>query len=433
LTVPAVDLVIPGLPWHGSLAAVAEELATWAGAPATDRRPSTGVHVGGHHDGGFVLAQGDDWTAYVDQPGAMVTDGTLALGAVTAAQLAAARAFHLAIGQELRLPAISREPTHFSLRYGAPQSATDRPRGITAFTLVGAGAVGNALLWALAVGGARVAGKIEIVDPQSVDATNLNRHLLAGVAALGRPKAEVARDFIIPFARADALVERFTPSITPPHSLVCTVDNDEARYQAQATFPRALFHAATGGEHVSVGVLDFADGACLGCLFPRPSRSHAELIAGESGLDLGLVAKVLDEEGPVSDEMLVPIAERLKVGVDTLQHLVGRSLREVYARELCGRLSMSTQLGGPTATIAYVSGLAGTLLAAELAKDSDPALAPARLHNYVQLAATAADSAWVTFREKQDDCPLMCGSEALQAVVRTLRADAIQMTHPGDT
>jgi hypothetical protein len=94
---------------------------------------------------------------------------------------------------------------------------------------------------------------------------------------------------------------------------------------------------------------------------------------------------------------------------------------------------MSTPLGGPTATIAYVSGLAGTLLAAELAKDSDPALAPARLHNYVQLAATAADSAWVTFREKQDDCPLMCGSEALQAVVRTLRADAIQMTHPGDT
>lgn len=421
--IPTVELLISGLPWRGPLDEVVSQMAAWAGARATDRKTSSGVHVGGESAAGFVLAQGDAWTAFVDEPGRGVEDGQLALGAVTAAHLAAARAFHSAIAGELGLTTISRPPTRFSLRYGSTERKIDQSSRVGDFTLVGAGAVGDALLWALAVSGARVDGTATIIDPQLLDATNLNRHLLAGVGDVGRPKAEVARDFIAPFARARALIERFSAPSKAPHTLVSTVDNDEARYQVQATFPRSLLHAATGGERVSVGVLDFTHGACLGCLFPRPQRSQAELIASESGLDLKLVSEVLAEEGAVTAEMLAPIADTLGVAVDTLGHLVGRSLREVYARELCGRLPISAQPGAPAATIAYASGLAGALLAAELVKDPDPALASLRLHNYMQLAATAPESAWMTFREKEDDCPLMCGSAELQSLVRNLRAD----------
>ena len=108
---------------------------------------------------------------------------------------------------------------------------------------------------------------------------------------------------------------------------------------------------------------------------------------------------------------------RLGVEVEELRHLVGRSLREVYARELCGRLPTTRAVGVPAPTIAYASGLAGLLLAAEVVKTANAQLEAGLLRNYIQVSASAPESAWVTFREKQDDCPLMCASHALQAVV----------------
>src|SRR5439155_6049976 len=156
--------------------------------------------------------------------------------------------------------------------------------------------------------------------------------------------------------------------------IVSTVDNDETRYLIQGAFPRRVFHAATSGEHVAAAVLDFTDGACLGCLFPRPQISQARLIADETGIAVDRVERVLAENGSVTTEMLQPIGARLGVEVEGLAHLVGRSLREVYARELCGRLPTTRAVGVPAPTIAYASGLAGLLLAAEVVKTANAQL-----------------------------------------------------------
>jgi molybdopterin/thiamine biosynthesis adenylyltransferase len=424
LEVPQAELLLPGLPWLGTLDSVAGQLATWAGARTTGVTTSEGVHVGGTAQRGRVLAQGDSWTAKIDTPGAAgIGDSDLALGAVTAGHLAAARAFHIALARRLNLPAVSRDPLAFSLLYG-PVPSLLMPAAVGEFTLVGAGAVGNALLWALLVGGVRIDGEVVIFDPQQLDASNLNRHLLAGVPDVGRPKSEIVAEFADGVAATRARTERFVAPAAPPSVIVSTVDNNEARYEAQAAFPRVMLHGATGGENVAVAALDFTNGACLGCLFPRPQYSHAERIAEESGLDLSLVARVLADDAPVTYSMVEVIAPRLGVEPGDLAHLIGRNLREVYAKDLCGRLPTGLGAGAPVATIAYASGLAGVLLAAELLKISDPALAPARLSNYLQLSAVDTDAAWRTFREKQDDCPLMCGSPALQSAVRKVRGQS---------
>jgi len=424
LTVPAVDVLIPGLHWRGTLDQVVIALVEWAGGRVTRRQPSSGVHIGAASDEGFVLAQGDDWNAYVDDPDRRIGDGPLALGAVSAAHLAAARAFHLAIGSALGLRALSRAPIGVRLGFGSPVPPQPHAPAVKDFTLIGAGAVGDALLWALVLGGVSIAGTAHVIDPQTLDATNLNRHLLAGVNDIGRAKSEVARTFLSAAARAESVVGRFVPAPSPIDTLVSTVDNNEARYQAQASFPRTLYHAATQAEHVSVGVFDFRRGACLGCLFPRGSRTQAQLIAEETGLDPTEVATVLAADGVLSAPMLEPIARRLGVARSTLEPLIGRNLREVYARELCGRLPIGATPGAPVATIAYASGLAGALLAAELVRDADPRLAASRSQNYLQMAAASPAAAWISFREKEHDCPLMCGSPSLQAFVKQLHAGA---------
>src|SRR5207248_3075833 len=108
---------------------------------------------------------------------------------------------------------------------------------------------------------------------------------------------------------------------------------------------------------------------------PRAQRSQAELIAEETGLDLALVTRALRDDETVTLSMLGIIARRMSVQPESLEHLVGRTVREVYVRELCGRLPAGRAPGAPAATIAYASGIAGALLAAEVVKGFSPAYA----------------------------------------------------------
>jgi molybdopterin/thiamine biosynthesis adenylyltransferase len=420
IAAPSAPLVLPGLPWTAPLDETAATIAMWAGARVSTTSAAVGVHVGERASGAYVLASGDAWVARIDREGSSFSDNTATLGAVAASHLACARAFHIGLAMALGLPAVGRDPVELSLWRGeSPPALAATAIGDT--TLVGAGAVAHGMLWALALSDVRVAGALVIFDPQQLDATNINRHLLAGVGDVGRAKAELAAAFIRPHAPSVvARVERF---VRPPDVLdrvVTTVDNDATRYEIQGTFPRRLFHAATSAETVAVAVLDGVDGACLGCLFPPPHTSQAELIARETGLPLPLVESTLATNGPVTNEMLPAIASRLGVAASSLVSLLGRSLREVYARDLCGRLPVAPGTDTPAATIAYASGLAGTLLAAELVKHADPQLRSGVLRNYLQVSAPHPASAWAAFRQKQDDCPLMCGSDALQQVVRKL-------------
>jgi hypothetical protein len=109
------------------------------------------------------------------------------------------------------------------------------------------------------------------------------------------------------------------------------------------------------------------------------------------------------------------MVKRFGVDAADLQRLVGEDFRRVYAMEICGRLGASSPVSGGAPTVAYVSVLAGILVAAEFAKISDARTRRHVLHNYLQMTPLAPSAAWVVFRDKDPNCPLMCGSEPLQA------------------
>jgi molybdopterin/thiamine biosynthesis adenylyltransferase len=261
--------------------------------------------------------------------------------------------------------------------------------------------------------------RLTVVDPQRLDESNLNRHIAAGVHDVGRPKASILSEFLASDHRDVTGVVGMFSTIAKNWSrmpiVLSTVDNDEARYQIQGSFPPLVIHGATSQEHLAVAVLDASNGACLGCLFPRRERSPVEVIAEETGLTSNVIGIALEPGGVFTAEMIGPMAKKFGVDAADLERFVGEDFRQVYATEICGRLGSPSPVGGGAATVAYVSTLAGILVAAQFAKQSHASTRGHVLHNYLQMTPLAPSAAWVVFRDKDPNCPLMCGSEALQA------------------
>jgi len=138
--------------------------------------------------------------------------------------------------------------------------------------LLGAGGLGCPA--ALALAEAKVDLRLVIVDPDSVERSNLARQILYGDGDLGRPKAEVAARRV----GGEARVARFEASTTD--ALLCDADllvdgTDDAatRFLANDEAVRRgipLVHgAALGWTGQLVTVLPGRT-ACLRCLFETP-------------------------------------------------------------------------------------------------------------------------------------------------------------------
>jgi adenylyltransferase/sulfurtransferase len=145
--------------------------------------------------------------------------------------------------------------------------------------LVGAGGLGCPAGLYLAAAGV---GTLGIIDSDTVDLTNLQRQVLHGLADVGRPKTESARDSIRrinPDVKVITYEERLTPQnaleIFPNYDVVIDgSDNFPTKYLVNDA---AFF---TGRPFVYGGVFQFegqasvffpkGGGPCLRCLFPEP-------------------------------------------------------------------------------------------------------------------------------------------------------------------
>lgn len=427
LAVPSAPVVRQGTPWsHVSLDEACAAVVNWSGGHL-GTSPDIEMAIGGQPAPQAVSVGGSDWLAHVDQPQADLR-GEHPLGAMAAACFGAARAFHLALGRRIALPAVPRNAFELSLltyRQGTTHAGSNASDDIMPVTLVGAGAVGQAFLWCCVFSNFALTNRLDIVDPQSLDETNLNRHLVSGREDVGKAKAAIAAAFVgtvIPAVRAFVCgFDEYRREFAVADAVVSTVDNNDARYQIQGSFPRYLLHGATSQEIFSVASLDPLEGACLGCLFPQRARPPAIDISEQTGIPAERVAEVLETDGVIMEDMLPPLAARLRTGIETLSPLLGRSFREVYAKEICGRLGGGLGDASPSPTVAYVSALSGLLLLGELVKISSATLAEFRLRNYLQMATLHPESAWIASRAKDPDCPLMCSSDALQQFVRSQR------------
>ena len=191
--------------------------------------------------------------------------------------------------------------------------------------VIGAGGLGSPVL--LYLGSAGV-GRITVVDPDTVDTTNLQRQIAHSLATVGTPKAESAAARIAglnPEVAVRALVQRadaaLLDELVPQADVVldCS-DNFATRHAVNAACVRhgkPLVSGAAIGFDGQVSVYDSsrADAPCYACLFP-PSAAHQDVACATMGVFAPLVGLIGS----------VQAAEALKLLVGTGEPLAGRLL-----------------------------------------------------------------------------------------------------------
>jgi adenylyltransferase/sulfurtransferase len=145
--------------------------------------------------------------------------------------------------------------------------------------LVGAGGLGCPAGLYLAAAGV---GTLGIIDSDKVDLTNLQRQILHGLADVGRPKTESAKEAIHRI-NPDVMVATYQERLTPQNALEIFRDYDII-IDGSDNFPtKYLVNDAsffTGKPYIYGGVFQFEGqasvffpkegGPCLRCLFPEP-------------------------------------------------------------------------------------------------------------------------------------------------------------------
>ena len=165
-------------------------------------------------------------------------------------------------------------PSLDAMRSGDPVGVT---AGLTTFVLVGVGGLGCPLALALAS-----AGRLVLVDDDTVDLSNLARQVLFRTEDVGRPKVLAARDALlrrgVPAARVEAVAARFTEdsarALLHDADVVCDgSDNLETKFLVNDAC------VAAGRRFVIAGVLRSSGqvfavrpgvDACYRCLFEAP-------------------------------------------------------------------------------------------------------------------------------------------------------------------
>lgn len=238
--------------------------------------------------------------------------------------------------------------------------------------LAGAGAIGNAFVYALGL--FDVAGDLIVVDHDEVSDGNRNRCLYFEVSDIGQSKARVLvrkASSRLPAVRMHAertSLEKLGKSQQDPRwlrRLVVGVDSRRARRSLQMELPGEVFDASTTGVlecvfHYHRQPTDFA---CLACIYHESvdEQAHERHVAATLGVSLEHV-----QERVVSSAAAELIAARYP-NLSAAQ-VVDQSYDSLF-KALCGqgllRTNSSQQVLAP---FAFVSVLAGAYLAIEFVR-----------------------------------------------------------------
>jgi adenylyltransferase/sulfurtransferase len=191
--------------------------------------------------------------------------------------------------------------------------------------VLGAGGLGSPAAYYLASAGV---GTLVLADDDTVDLTNLQRQILHGTAAIGRPKAESGRDTLArlnPECRVLPLRERLAGSRLEDEVAAADVvldcsDNFATRHavnRACVRFGKPLVSGAAIRFDGQVAVFDSrrADAPCYHCLFPEAEDAEEVRCAV-----MGVFAPLTGIIGTVQ------AAEALKLLIGCGEPLAGRLL-----------------------------------------------------------------------------------------------------------
>ncbi|MCA1645490.1 MAG: ThiF family adenylyltransferase [Chloroflexi bacterium] len=249
--------------------------------------------------------------------------------------------------------------------------------------LLGAGAVGQACIWALKDGAVRAA--LSVVDPQSVELSNLQRYVLAERADVGRAKGELVRDLgsdTLTFVPAPSRWQDFLAERPRWDRLLIALDRIGDRRELAATLPRWIGNAWTQLDDLGVSTHLFADDApCLQCLYLPQGEipDEDDLVAAALGIEpmqfRDMVRQLLYSGEPVTEALLSAVAAGLKLDRALLEPYQGRGIRALYSEGVCGGalVPIDRQRRADAdmhVPLAHQSALAGVLLAAALCADA---------------------------------------------------------------
>ena len=238
--------------------------------------------------------------------------------------------------------------------------------------LAGAGAIGNGFLWAARH--LQLRGQLDVVDDDDVSSGNLNRQIWFDKTDITLPKTERLVAHAQPHfphltlkprtSRLQGLPER-SDGGSWLRRLIVAVDSRRARRALQNEFPHEVFDASTTDirEVVLHHQVQPTQNACMSCIYePDAEESTREQHIADH---LGVTLEDVRSER-VSPAAAATIAERYPQLAQ--RELVGIAYDTLF-KNLCAEGELKTLEGKRViAPFAFVSVLAGTMLALELVR-----------------------------------------------------------------
>ncbi len=306
---------------------------------------------------------------------------------------------------------------------GVDLADLEKPIDIGHAYLAGAGAIGNGFLWAARY--LQLRGQLDVVDDDAVSSGNLNRQMWFDRTDITLPKADrlVARaQPHFPHLKLEPRTSRLQG--LPERSeggpwlrrLIVAVDSRRARRAIQNEFPREVFDAST--TDIREVVLHYhvqpTQNACMSCIYePDAEESTREQHIADH---LGVTLEDVRSER-VSPAAAATIAGRYPKFAQ--RDLVGIAYDTLF-KNLCAEGKLTTLEGKRVlAPFAFVSVLAGTMLALELVRRLSTG-ASSHDDNYWRISPWHPPLARRRIlRPRQPGC-LFCADPVLSAVNRSL-------------
>lgn len=313
---------------------------------------------------------------------------------------------------------------------GVPTATWQRDTGLGSCQLAGAGAVGNALVFALQF--LPVLGDIAVIDPKNVTGGIINRCLWFDSNDIGRSKARTLS------GKANLAFRHvtFTPYETTVHKarrqlgrefncILVGVDSRLARRQLQAEIPFEVFDASTTGveEVVFHHNAQFTGHACLACVY---AETDAERNYGSHVAETLNVTPEDLAHGYISPDAARRIVERYPQLTATT--IIGLAFDTLF-KALCATQELVTaEQKQVLAPFAFVSQLAGTVLAIELFLRRQGAARPDAFNYWRINPWRGITVALQQFRPARSDCSV-CSDDRYSLVAHGLWAqiETVQM------
>jgi molybdopterin/thiamine biosynthesis adenylyltransferase len=253
---------------------------------AGDEAASYTVSIGAPVGGADLVADGHGWLAAIgnvlEQPAEEMLNP---VGPLAAAALAAGEVFKAVFALSYPDAPLTRRFVGATGTFSCFDYSFDGANPpIELFTidafLVGLGGVGAAAVRTLGELGANVRGRLRLVDADKLSTDNLNRVLYARWRAAVEKdrKVDEAKLYLdarlpnVDISRHRETFEEFKRELAPRRQdrrfdvVITGLDNDEARHEVQRDLPRVLIDGATGRDtNLTVERSVIGEWGCLGC------------------------------------------------------------------------------------------------------------------------------------------------------------------------